>query len=150
MSSASAAHVISVGMTNAIAPRKTGRPAKRPPADAVERVRALSAEGHSPVGIAQQLGIGRKTLDKWRAEFPAIDEAYREGVERERYELHSTLAQKARDGNIVAAMFLLKSRHQYKEGDQSDQGGRPSITINLPGAMSLQQFNTAIGKGNSE
>lgn len=137
-------------MTKQIALKRTGRPAKRPPADAAERIRALSAEGHSTVGIAQHLGIGRKTLDRWRAEFPALDEAYREGVERERYDLHSMLAQKARDGNIVAAMFLLKSRHQYKEGDQSEQSGRPSITINLPSAMTLQQFNTAIGKGEAK
>ena len=127
------------------APRKIGRPPKLPPAGAAERIRALSAEGHSTVGIAQQLGVGRKTLDKWRAEFPDLDEAYRDGVERERHELHSGLVAKAKAGNIVAAMFLLKARHGYREGDQSDQAGRVSVTIALPGAMTLQQF-TAIGK----
>lgn len=112
----------------------------------VARVRELSAEGHSTVAIAQQLGVGRKTLDKWRAEFPEIDEAYREGVDRERYTLHNVLVEKAKAGNIVAAMFLLKARHGYREGDQTDQAGRVSVTIALPGAMTLQQF-TAIGKG---
>lgn len=122
-------------------PRKrTGRPPKRPPADAAARIREMSAEGHSTVAIAQQLGVGRKTLDKWRAEFPALDEAYREGVDRERYTLHSVLAEKAKAGNIVAAMFLLKARHGYREGDQSDQGGRVAIQINLPGPMTLDQF----------
>lgn len=130
----------------AAAPAKTGRPPKRPPADAAERIRALSAEGHSTVGIAQQLGVGRKTLDKWRAEFPELEEAYREGVERERYELHSGLVAKAKAGNIVAAMFLLKARHGYREGDQSDTAGRVNVTIALPGAMTLQQFQS-IGKG---
>ncbi len=90
-------------VTKAIA--RTGRPPKRPPADAVERVRELSAEGHSHSRHRQQLGVGRKTLDKWRTEFPEIDDAYREGVERERYELHSGLVAKAKAGNIVAAMF---------------------------------------------
>jgi hypothetical protein len=126
-------------------PAKTGRPAKRPPADAAERIRSLSAEGHSTVGIAQQLGVGRKTLDKWRTEFPELEEAYREGVERERYELHNVLVQKAKGGNIVAAMFLLKARHGYREGDQSESGNRVNVTIALPGAMTLQQF-TSIGK----
>jgi len=124
---------------------KIGRPPKRPPADAAERIRALSADGHSTVAIAQQLGVGRKTLDKWRSEFPELDEAYREGVERERYTLHNVLVEKAKAGNIVAAMFLLKARHGYREGDQSDQAGRVNVTIALPGAMTLQQFN-AIGK----
>jgi transposase-like protein len=120
---------------------RTGRPPKRPPADAAERIRELSADGHSTVAIAQQLGVGRKTLDKWRAEFPALDEAYREGVDRERYELHSGLVAKAKAGNIVAAIFLLKARHGYREGDQDDQAGRVSVNIALPGAMTLQQFN---------
>lgn len=136
-------------MSKSPAPKLIGRPPKRPPADAAERIRAMSAEGHSTVGIAQQLGVGRKTLDKWRAEFPDLDEAYREGVERERYDLHSTLVAKAKAGNIVAAMFLLKARHGYREGDQSDQAGRVNVTIALPGAMTLQQF-TSIGKGPAE
>lgn len=132
-------------MSKSPALKPTGRPAKRPPVDAADRIRALSSEGHSTVAIAQQLGVGRKTLDKWRAEFPELDEAYREGVDRERYELHSGLVAKAKAGNIVAAIFLLKARHNYKEGDQSDQGGRVNVTIALPGAMTLAQFNT-IGK----
>jgi hypothetical protein len=130
-------------------PAKIGRPPKRPPADAAERIRTLSAEGHSTVGIAQQLGVGRKTFDKWRTEFPELDEAYREGVERERYELHNVLVTKAKAGNIVAAMFLLKARHGYREGDQSDSAGRVSVTIALPGAMTLQQFQS-IGKESPE
>lgn len=129
----------------ASAPAKTGRPPKRPPADAAERIRALSAEGHSTVAIAQQLGVGRKTLDKWRTEFPELDEAYREGVDRERYELHSGLVAKAKAGNIVAAIFLLKARHGYTEGDQSDQAGRVNVTIALPGAMTLQHFQSITG-----
>ena len=119
---------------------RIGRPPKRPPADAMERIRQLSAEGHSTVAIAQQLGVGRKTLDKWRTEFPELDEAYREGVDRERFTLHSKLVEKAKAGNIVAAMFLLKARHGYREGDQADHSGRVNVTIALPGAMTLQQF----------
>lgn len=126
--------------------RKIGRPSKRPPADAVERVRELSAEGHSTVGIAQQLGVGRKTFDKWRTEFPDIEEAYREGVERERYTLHNVLVEKAKGGNIVAAIFLLKARHSYREGDQSDQAGRVSVNITLPGALSMEKFVDARAK----
>lgn len=134
-------------MTKALTLKRTGRPPKRPPADAAERIRALSAEGHSTVAIAQQLGVGRKTLDKWRAEFPELEEAYREGQERERYTLHNVLVEKAKAGNIVAAIFLLKARHGYREGDQSDQGSRPHVTINLPGAMTLQQYMAMTEKG---
>jgi hypothetical protein len=133
-------------VTKSLALKPTGRPPKRPPADAAERIRELSAEGHSTVAIAQQLGVGRKTLDKWRSEFPALDEAYREGVDRERYELHSGLVAKAKAGNIVAAIFLLKARHNYRENDHADDSGKVSVTIALPGALTWQQFNTMAGK----
>jgi hypothetical protein len=59
------------------------------------------------------------------------------------------LVTKAKAGNIVAAMFLLKARHGYREGDQSDSAGRVSVTIALPGAMTLQQFQS-IGKESPE
>lgn len=131
-------------------PKRIGRPPKRPPANAAERIRELAKEGHSTVAIARQLGVGRKTLDKWRAEFPELDEAYREGADCERYMLHSLLVAKARAGNIVAAMFLLKARHGYREGDQSDQAGRANITINLPGAMSLAQFRSITAQGSPQ
>lgn len=134
-------------MTVPATTRRTGRPPKRPPPDAAERIRSLSAEGHSTVGIAQQLGVGRKTLDKWRAEFPELDEAYRDGVERERYTLHNVLVEKAKAGNIVAAMFLLKARHGYREGDQSDQARGANITIALPGSMTMQQFLAVTAPG---
>ncbi|UZO97645.1 Hypothetical protein RMHFA_05589 [Roseomonas mucosa] len=41
-------------------------------------------------------------------------------------------------GNATAAMFLLKARHGYREGDQSDIANRVSITFALPGAEKLE------------
>lgn len=123
----------------------TGRRAIVPPANAAERIRTMAAEGHSTVAIAQQLGVGRKTLDKWRSEDPALEEAYRAGLERERYTLHNVLVEKARAGNIVAAIFLLKARHGYREGDQGDTGNAVQVNIALPGAMTPEQYLAARG-----
>jgi hypothetical protein len=37
-------------------------------------------------------------------------------------------------------MFLLKSRHGYREGEQEQQGNRVQITFNLPGAKKPEEF----------
>jgi hypothetical protein len=38
------------------------------------------------------------------------------------------------------SMFLLKARHGYREGDQTDTANKVSITFALPGAMSMEEF----------
>lgn len=120
---------------------KGGRPRKDPPAGAEEKVRTLSAEGHSQVGIAEQFSIDVTTLVRWFEDFPAIKEAFDQGREKERHTLHNSLYVAATKGNNPsAAMFLLKARHGYREGDQGEQGNKVSITFNLPGAMPLENF----------
>lgn len=119
---------------------RRGGPLKRPRADAADRIRKLATQGHRWLGIAARFDIDPKTLRNWREEFPELQTAYEEGRESERWTLHSLLSQQARNGNTTAAIFLLKAAHGYREGDQSDQGGRVAIQINLPGPMTLDQF----------
>lgn len=121
--------------------RKIGRPLKSPPAGAVEMIRTLAAEGHSIEGIAERLGVGRELFMRWREQFPDFQQALDRGREVERYKLHNALFQSAMGGNPVPAMFLLKSRHGYREGDQSEAANRVSVTFQLPGALSVDQFN---------
>jgi hypothetical protein len=44
----------------------------------------------------------------------------------------------ATKGNVVAAIFLLKARHGYREGDVLDQ--RPNVIINLPDAVTADTY----------
>ena len=69
-----------------------------------------------------------------------------EGREAEHKVLFNSLFQQAQKGNIVAAMFLLKTRHGYREGDQTELANRVSINFALPGAMPLAQFQQMQGK----
>ena len=63
------------------------------------------------------------------------------GREQERQVLHNIIYRRAVEkDDITAAIMLLNSRHGYRN-DQGDQGSRVSVTIALPGAMTLQQFN---------
>lgn len=120
---------------------------KTPPADALERIRALAADGWSVRGIAAHLGTCQDTMrDRWFVEFPELREAFELGREDERQALHNRLYRMATEGTgkeaAIAAMFLLKARHGYREGDQQDQANRVAITFNIPAAMPLDQFMT--------
>lgn len=137
-------------MTAAITHRPLNRPGRKPvkpPANALDRIRSLAADGFSVIGVAQGMGVGKDQLTAWMERDPALKEAFDQGREAERRTLHNKLYRLAMEkDNAPAAMFLLKARHGYREGDQSDQASRVNVTISLPGAMTLQQF-TAISKG---
>lgn len=118
-----------------------GRPQKQPPANAEKTIRELSASGHAIIGIAHQLHTSVATFNRWLDENPVLKEAFDQGREKERFSLHNMLYRQAmNEGNATAAMFLLKARHSYREGDQSEQGNRVSINFTLPGAMPMQDF----------
>ena len=120
--------------------KKAGRKAKAPPANAAARIESLAATGHSVVGIARGLNTSKEIVARWIAEDPALAEALARGREAERFALHNRLYRAAMKGNIVAAMFLLKARHGYKEGDSTEVANKVQITFALPGAMNADQF----------
>ena len=124
--------------------KPTGRPRKNPPPDAVARILAYSKEGASLKGIANQFGVGIETFNRWREEDTAIQRAIDEGREHEHKELFNSLFKAAQKGNVTAAIFLLKTRHGYREGDQSDLANKVSINFTLPGALPLDQFARVI------
>ena len=119
-------------------------PHKLPPPNAAARIQKLAATGHSMVGIARGLNTSKDIVRRWCEDYPALGEAFARGRESERFALHNVLYRAARKGNIIAAMFLLKSRHGYREGDQSDTANKVSITFALPGAMKPEEFLKAI------
>jgi hypothetical protein len=120
--------------------KKPGRKRKNAPPSAAERVEALAASGHSIVGIARGLNTSKERLHRWMNEDPALAEALARGRESERFVLHNSLYRAAVKGNVIAAMFLLKARHGYREGDQSEQANKVSITFALPGSMNADQY----------
>lgn len=115
-------------------------PARWVPANAARRIEKLAAEGWSVRGIAHVLGTDAGTFRRWLKDHPALQEAFENGRERERYALHNALYKAAMNGNAPAAMFLLKARHGYREGDQSDLANRVQLTFNLPGALKPEQY----------
>lgn len=128
--------------------KKAGRKPLVPPPDAAARIEKLSATGHSVVGIAKALRVGRDTFGRWMDEHPTLREAMERGREMERRELHNVLYRAATEqGNIIAAMFLLKARHGYREGDQGDFANKVQIIFGLPGAVPMNEY---VVEGNSD
>lgn len=126
--------------------KKAGRKPTKPPADASVRLHELAADGFSIVGVAKRMGVSKDTLQRWLDDHPDLQEAFDQGRETERYCLHNMLYRQAvEQGNATAAMFLLKARHGYREGDQSNGAGRVNVNIALPGALTLKQFASASG-----
>ncbi len=124
--------------------KRVGAARKTPPADAAARVQDLAANGATKIGIAHALGVGIDVLGRWFDEDPGLVEAFVAGRERERLVLHNVLYRAATEGTgkdaLIAAMFLLKARHGYREGDQQEQANRVSINFQLPGAQPLDKF----------
>lgn len=119
---------------------RIGRPRKAPPPDAAQRIQAAAADGFTIPGVAMTLGVNQDVLKRWMDEHPELKQAFAFGREMERRTLHNVLYRAATEGTgkdaLIAAMFLLKARHGYKEGEPvGEQNSRVQIEIKLPGAL---------------
>jgi len=103
------------------------------------KVQRWASESASKGAIARRLGMDHKTFRVLMEQNPELRAAYDEGVEAEHQMLVSALKRQL-DKSPVPAIFLLKTRHGYREGDQTEQGNRVSVTFNLPGAQPLEAF----------
>jgi len=124
-----------------------GRPKKVIPADKLPIIQELAARGVSERSIAAACGVHDNTVFlRIRREQPEVQAALDRGRAVEHDKLVGVLFDAAtKDGNIVAAMFLLKARHGYKEGEQQTQ--QVSVNITLPGAMKPEQYAERVVNG---
>jgi hypothetical protein len=133
---------------NAIA-KLTGRPPKLPSPDVAERIRALAVIGRSKVAIARELRINFRTLCKWLELDEALAEAFEVGRKTEEDEMVELLKTGARNGDKpnINAMFILKTRHGYREGETQNTTNRVNIVFNLQGPMTREEFMKTTVKG---
>lgn len=71
-----------------------------------------------------------------------MDEAFERGLAALGDELTHLLLKSARNGNVVAAIYLTKARLGWREGDSPE--ARPNITINLPDSQTPEAYLRAI------
>jgi hypothetical protein len=86
---------------------------------AVDIVRNMARLGHPVPSIAAALGVSRETFNQCRKRQPEVDEAFAQGRAGLEHELASGLVKAAREGNIVAAIFALKSMFGYRDNGQT-------------------------------
>lgn len=122
-----------------------------PPVFVAPQIVALASTGFSKLGIARHFRVSLQTFNRWLEEDAELSEAYTVGREAERYALHNMLYKLAIESqDKISAMFLLKARHGYREGDQADQSNKVSVTFNLPGAMAADQYKTIEAVANTK
>jgi hypothetical protein len=121
-----------------------GRPRKNtPPSDAAQQITALAFDGWSIVGIAEKLGTTPPVLRRWMDENPSLRESFDLGREKERRTLHNKVFRTAVEGDdknsLLAAMYLLNSRHGYRA--DAPEGARVNVAIiTLPAERPLSDF----------
>ena len=105
-------------------------------------IEAMAAEGQDQRTIAKALGIDRKTLTDLRERDPAVALAWERGHGDLASELTHMLLQKAREGNIVAMIYLTKARLGWREGTPADGTAPPSVQVNIqiPAPMTDKEF----------
>ncbi len=104
-------------------------------------IRRMAAEGQDLVTIGKALGVSPKTLRKLRDDVEAVGEAFQLGHAILADELTHILLQQARKGNTVAAIFLSKARLFWSDRhDPTGEAVKPAIVINLPSAMTPEQW----------
>lgn len=105
-------------------------------------IEAMAAEGQDQRTIAKHLGINHQTLNNLRKTRPEVELALERGHAALGDELTHHLLNAARNGNIVAMIYLTKARLGWREGDAPE--ARPNITINLPDSQTPEAYLRAI------
>ena len=110
------------------------------PEEAVETVFKLCSKGVSEISVAKALGVSYDTYKRWRKKYPELEEARRQGRGIEHDQLFDVLFNKAKAGNVTACIFLLKSRHGYREGEPFETRNQINVVFELPGALTQDRY----------
>lgn len=83
--------------------------------------------------IAERLGLGHDTFRAMIRHDDRVREALAKGTQEGEYELQECLMGMARRGNVIAAIFLLKARHGWRDNDPPAEA-KPAfqIVVNAP------------------
>jgi hypothetical protein len=128
--------------------KKTGRKKKMPPENAMEVIEDAASRGCSEWSIAKALGTCFGTWRRWLDEFPELKEAYDQARAIEHDALVGVLFEKAMKGDSTAAMFLLKCRHNYRDGGVTiEDNRRVQIGVVLPSSLNPDQYKMLIDGG---
>jgi hypothetical protein len=125
--------------------QKIGRPLKLPPKNAVEIILDIASRGCSEASIAHALHVDFQTWQRFRVDHPELKEAYEKARAREHDALVGVLFEKALAGDTVSALFLLKTRHGYRDNSTIIEDNRSvKIGVMLPQSLNADQYRQII------
>jgi hypothetical protein len=139
-----------------------GRPAKQPPPyrcpvwretppeDIATKLERLASEHMNLARIAVELGTSRAILSRWLTDDPILRECYDRGKARAEHEIYMLIVDGARNGDKLnmPAVYALNNRHGWRVEQPQDGASRMNVTINLPGALSRDDFmKTVVSDG---
>lgn len=109
------------------------------------RIENMAANGHPEYAICRALNIGSPhTWSRIKKEDERAVAALEAGRAAEHQALYGKLYEKAMNGETVALLFLLKTRHGYVEGEKPAEPGRVQVTFNLPAPLKPEQYGRTI------
>lgn len=97
--------------------------------------------------IAKRLGISKPALMRRAQEQPEVAEALSAGHAENAFELMECLMGMARRGNVIAAIYLTKVLHKWRDNDPIQQNTQNNVVIQLPGSMSLDDLKQLAANG---
>ena len=106
----------------------------------IKMVEDLTARGVTLTSIAKVLGMDTATLRLVRQRQPEVEEAYQRGLAREEEALVGNLRKSANEGNVLAGIFLLRSRHGYQEKRAVDLNVNMGGVLVVPERESVQEY----------
>lgn len=110
---------------------------------------AAAVAAHYPRNeIARALGTTFKTLKRILDDDPELTDAVDAAREAEEAELRDCLMRNAKAGSDVAALFLLKSRHGYRDRDEGKgvQVGEGGGVLLVPAEVPLDEWSAAVAR----
>ncbi len=110
---------------------------------------AAAVAAHYPRNeIARALGTTVKTLKRILDDDPELADAVEAAREAEEAELRDCLMRNAKAGSDVAALFLLKSRHGYRDRDEGKgvQVGEGGGVLLVPAQVPLDEWSAAVAR----
>lgn len=116
-----------------------GAARKLVPATALPMITKMIAEGKSEKRVALALKLSEPTWIQRKKDQPEVADAAALGHEMLREKIVGYLMAQAKKGNVIAGIYLSKALCGMRENDPATEA-RPSITINLPGALPMSEL----------
>lgn len=110
-----------------------------------ERVVQALLDGYPKAAIARALSINVRTLDRLIKDDPELEAQVEAQRSFEEAELRDILMELARKGDTVAAIFLAKARHGWRDRDDAKLKveGVMGGVLAVPGTMPLHEWEVS-------